>query len=146
MPDDELAALNEGVNQNLDDAQTLLNKLPKTYTLSDADRSLWQTSQRQLAAYASSTRQVAIISKVDRIFVVPFLASADQNFTALNATLENLAASSRADSDNDYATILAQNNNAQWAIGLISLFALTAALALSNGRTIAPSSANRSSG
>ncbi|MEO9190507.1 MAG: ATP-binding protein [Acetobacteraceae bacterium] len=121
--DTELNALANEMGVNLAAARLSLGALKASYT-SKAEGALWQHADAALDVYVPAAEQVVTMSRVDRTFAIPFLASADQHFRTLIGSLDAMVHAATADSQAAYLGTRAESQYLKIGFGVLGLFAI----------------------
>ncbi|MGH7213008.1 MAG: hypothetical protein ACREF1_16290, partial [Acetobacteraceae bacterium] len=123
IDDATLNALANELDVNLAAARLSLDALKPGYA-SKAEATLWQQSDAALRVYTPGAEQVVAMSRIDRTFAIPFLASTDQHFRSLIGGLDAMVRAATADSQAAYRGTLAENQYLDVGFGALGLFAI----------------------
>lgn len=126
----KLTALAREMRANVDAARQLLDALKSRYMQTRKEDMLWQQANVGLDIYMRAAEQVVTMSRIDRTFAIPFLASTDQHFDDLVRTLDAMVHAAAADSQAAYANMLAQARYLDVGFGILGLFAVVVSSAL----------------
>lgn len=124
IDDAKLDLLVNEMRVNLAAARHSLDALKASYS-SATEASLWQRADAALRIYVPAAEQVVTMSRVDRTFAIPFLASTDQHFQGLIGDLNAMVRAAAADSQDAYIRTLAEGKYLDIGFGVLGLFAIT---------------------